>query len=196
MLELDQKYRGLMHEVGQNKQLQDSLIQLYAISKEHLPEYLWALQSAIDSTNLVRIEKIIAQHGYPGKTLAGSPANEAAFYILQHSDKIKQYIPYVETAAKNGELPFRLYAMMQDRLLMSEGKPQIWGTQARGFRTVNAASGQEEWVMFIWPIADPLAVNTLRKEAGFDSTVEENAKRLGVEYKVLSLEDVKKLQGE
>ena len=37
-------------------------------------------------------------------------------------------------------------------------------------------------------------VNKLRKKRGFTETVEENAKRLGIDYKVLTLEDVKKLK--
>ncbi len=66
-------------------------------------------------------------------------------------------------------------AMMEDRLLMYEGKKQIYGTQASSSSMSNGKS-------FIWPIQNPKKVNQLRKEAGFDLTVEENAKRLGTVY--------------
>lgn len=193
---LDQKYRMLMHVAGHNEHVRDSLNQTLKIDKEHLPAYLWTLQAKVDSSNLTRIEEIIEQYGYPGASLVGSPCNEAAFYVIQHSDKIKHFIPYIEEAAKKSELPFRLYAMMLDRLLMQEGKEQLYGTQAMSFSTINPETGKQEWVMIIWPVANYKKVNDLRKKAGFDSTIEENAERLGVAYKALSLEEVKIMRGE
>jgi hypothetical protein len=46
-----------------------------------------------------------------------------------------------------------------------------------------------------WPIRDPAHVNERRKKAGFEQTVEANAQRLGIEYRPLTLNDVKKLPG-
>ena len=89
---------------------------------------------------------------------------------------------------KKNELPKTLVAMMEDRLLVQEGKEQIYGTQGSGFNTKNG------WTMIIHPIKNPEKVNKLRKKVGFTETVEENAKRLGIDYKVLTLEDVKKLK--
>lgn len=185
-----------MYKIEHHEHVKDSLSKALKIEREHLPAYLWTLQAKVDSSNLARVEEVIKQYGYPGATLVGSPCNETAFYVIQHSDKIKHYIPYVEKAAKKSELPFRLYAMMLDRLLMYEGKEQLYGTQATGFNSTNPETGKQEWVMIIWPVANPREVNNLRKKAGFDSTVEENAERLGVAYKALSLEEVKKMKGE
>jgi len=44
---------------------------------------------------------------------------------------------------------------------------------------------------YVWPIKDAAKVNERRKQAGFDQTVEQNAKRLGFDYKVVKIEDVK-----
>ena len=77
---------------------------------------------------------------------------------------------------------------------MQNEKEQIYGTQASGFSALNKTTGKAEWTWVIWPISDPANVNKRRKEAGFDQTVEENAKRLGVEYKVLTLEEVSKMK--
>ena len=85
-----------------------------------------------DSTNTQRISQIISKHGCPGKSLVSTPTNEAAFYVIQHSQLIKQYLPLVKQAAEKGELSFRLYAMMLDRQLMFGGDEQVYGTQARG----------------------------------------------------------------
>jgi hypothetical protein len=142
-----------------------------------------------------RIGEIIRKYGYPGKSLVGEPSNEAAFYVIQHSDKIPQYLPLVKEAAEKGELPFRLYAMMLDRSLMYEGKEQVYGTQGRGLQVPDPASGQKKMMMVIWPIKDAAGVNARRKAAGFDLTVEQNAKRMGIDYTAFTLEEIYRMQG-
>lgn len=123
---------------------------------------------------------------HKSKTLVDTPANEAAFYVIQHSNNIPQYLPLIKQAADRGELPFRLYAMMLDRQLMNLGKPQVYSTQGRNYN--GGAS-------FIWPIADPAHVNERRKKAGFELNVEQNTQRLHIPYHVLILEDVRKMPG-
>lgn len=190
---LDQKYREQM-ELSQQPKKADSLSKLYQVDKKDLNGRLWGLQSKVDESNIERVEAIIKQYGYPGLSLVGAPANEAVFYVVQHSDKIDKYLPLIEKAALEKQLPFKLFAMMKDRSLMHNEKEQIYGTQASGFSTLNKATGKAEWTWVIWPISDPENVNKRRKEAGFDQTVEENAKRLNVEYKVLTIEEVNKMK--
>lgn len=149
------------------------------------------LSKEIDSFNILAVEKIIEKHGYPGKSLVGEPLNKAAYYVIQHSSKIPKYIALIKSAAKEGELPMSLAAMMEDRLLMYEGKAQIYGTQGR---TININKLNQQSI--IWPIADFENVNKRRREAGFTDTVEENAKRMfgeDFELKNLSIEDVDKM---
>ncbi|WP_207532956.1 DUF6624 domain-containing protein [Desertivirga arenae] len=190
---LDQKYRYLLSLSNDSKRA-DSIAKIYKISKEDLQSHLWSKQEKIDSTNLIRIEEIIKQYGYPGKTLVGAPTNEAAFFVVQHSPKISQYISFVKQAAKEGELPFTKYATMLDRLLMEEEKEQLYGTQVYGMRYTNPQTEKEEWKMFVWPIKNPEVVNDKRKQAGFEQTVEENARKFNLEYKVVTLEEVKKMR--
>lgn len=184
---LDQKYRAYLSEISQNPQLADSLMRALKI-KENLTGILWTYQSHIDSLNLARMEKIINTYGYPGSSVVGKPTNEVAWYVIQHSPKIKQYFPMIQQAGKASELPFSLVAMMQDRLMTEQRKPQIYGTQAVCYPLKDTASSNQE--CFIWPIEHPEGVNQRRKKAGFSSTVEENAKRLNVKYKVLSMKEV------
>jgi hypothetical protein len=190
---LDQKYRALM-QIKQNPKKADSLAKLYRVTTDELSDHLWKRQNDADETNMERVEAIVKQYGYPGESLVGSPTNEAVFYVIQHSEKIDQYLPLVERAAKEKQLPFRLYAMMLDRSLMQNEKEQIYGTQASGFSAINKDTKKAEWTWIIWPISDPANVNKRRKEAGFDQTVEENAKRLQVNYKVLTIEEVNKMK--
>lgn len=190
---LDQKYRGMLS--GNISTKADSLAKVFHVSKDSLISHVWKIQNTIDSANLIRVKEIIKKYGYPGKSLVDTPANEAAFYVIQHSKSIDHYLPLIKKAAESDELPFRLYAMMLDRSLMYQNKEQIYGTQASGFQVTDPKSGKKQMVMVIWPIKDAADVNKRRKDAGFEQTVEENAKRLGVDYKVYTLDEILKMKG-
>src|SRR5690606_17643735 len=145
------------------------------------------LMTEIDSTNLAEVEKIISEYGYPGVELVGKPANETVFYVIQHSDKIEQYLPLIRNAAKNGDVSMISLAKMEDRHLMHRGKEQIYGTQIRGQKNKNG-----EWVHFVWPIKNPDSINIVRNSIGLGS-IEDYAKQFDIEYKVLTLEEINEL---
>lgn len=58
-------------------------------------------------------------------------AREALFLVVQHSDVEHQrkYIDLFDAAAKKGLVARADVATMRDRILMHEGRPQIYGTQ-------------------------------------------------------------------
>ncbi len=184
LYEVDQRYRAMLFNPRLNHR-PDSLASALGVSKEELNNTIMDRMIRADATNLPRVQAILKQYGYPGKSLVGTPTNEAAWHVIQHTPAlIPQYLPMMKTAAEAGELPFRFYATMLDRQLVFENKEQLYGTQAQNYNN-------KEW--FIWPIQNPAQVNQRRKQAGFKTTVEETAARLGVPYKVLTLEDVAKM---
>ena len=143
----------------------------------------------VDSLNLLKVEKIIKQYGYPGKAMVGEPTNVAAWFVIQHanSEKITEYLPLLREASKNGDIPESLMALMEDRHLMYQGKEQIYGTQGS---FTNGTS-------YIWPIKDPENVNKLREEIGLTETIEDYAKRLyGYDFihKPYTLKEIDKLK--
>ncbi|WPU92477.1 hypothetical protein SNE25_24420 [Mucilaginibacter sabulilitoris] len=181
---LDQKYREdivLLMSPGNEEYLSKK----YNVQKKLLNQTLWKKQHTIDSANIVYISAVIKRYGYPGKSLVGTPSNEGAYYVIQHSSRIEEYIKTIAIAAKRTELPFHLYAMMEDRFLMDNNKELIYGSQAASI-TLNGSINS----YIIWPIKDPLHVNELRKKAGFELTVEQNAERLGVNYKVIRMSEI------
>jgi len=95
-------------------------------------------------------------------------------------------MPLMKKAAEDKELPYYLYAMMLDRDLMYQGHEQVYGSQVN---CNGLKSGKHE--CFVWPIKDAAKVNERRKKAGFDQTVEQNAQRLGVAYRVVTMDEVK-----
>ena len=145
----------------------------------------------LDGENIKRVEEIIAKYGYPGKALVGTPENRAAWIVIQHSSPqvIQKYLPMLREAVKNGDLDRQSLAITEDRNLMYQGKKQIYSSQ---FFEVNGKPA-------FWPIKNPEKVNELRKEAGFVQTIEEYSKDLygkDFQYKIYTLEEVKKLQAQ
>lgn len=182
IMKVDQGYRMLFDsEITPEKK--EQLLKDLNIDKEEFKKKSWQLVAEHDSLNIQRIESIIAQYGYPGKTLVGEPTNKAAWYVIQHSTKIGKYLPLIKEAGKKKEIPFTWVAMMEDRYLMQKDKEQIYGTQGKGEITKDQ-DGKQVFVNFVWPVKDPKNVNKRRKEAGFDSTIEESAKRMfGKDFK-------------
>ena len=145
----------------------------------------------LDGENIKRVEEIIAKYGYPGKALVGTPENRAAWIVIQHSTPqiIQKYLPMLREAVKNGDLDRQSLALTEDRNLMYQGKKQIYGSQ------FFEANGKPAF----WPIENSEKVNELRKEAGFVQTIEEYSKDLygkDFQYKIYTLEEVKKLQAQ
>lgn len=189
MYALDQRNREWLTRMSNNQPFTDSLAAVYKTERTKIISVLWAEQTKIDSSNIARTEAIIKKHGYPGKKLVGEPTNQAVFYIIQHSNKIPTYLPLVKKAAEDGELPFSQYAMMLDRALMYDGRPQLYGTQVSCRQILNSSQTR----CFVWPITDAETVNDRRKKAGFDLTVEENANRLNAAYEPdLTMDAVRK----
>lgn len=131
----------------------------------------------IDTTNQGQVLPILEAYGWIPKSKIGEKAADAIFYVVQHSSKeiLEKYLPQMEALARQGEASATDAAKMRDRLLMWNGKKQLYGTQGSG----GLREGNE---IAIWPIEDPENVNKRRKEVGFTTTVEENAKRLGAVY--------------
>lgn len=191
---IDQLYREAML-VPEKHYLADSLAAVHHFPAGQEQAQLIGLMLRADSADIKRIAAVIQRYGYPGKALVGTPTNEAAFYVIQHSNRISQYLPLIKQAAAHGELPFRLYAMMLDRELLQHNKAQVYGTQGFNFGGTNPTTGQPEQHNIIWRIEDPAHVNERRKKAGFAQTVEQNALRMGIPYQVLTMKQVKAMSG-
>jgi uncharacterized protein DUF6624 len=182
----DQKYREILSDEISDSLKKDSIAKALNIPANNLINGIWKVQNSLDSSNLIFVENIILKYGYPGKTLVGEKTGEAAWNVIQHSSKIDKYLDVIKTAAEKKELPFKLYAMMYDRYLANKKMEQIYGSQ---IVMVHLKNGQSDW--YVWPIRDPAKVNELRKKAGFEKTVEEIAKGLGVEYSIIKMSDIK-----
>jgi hypothetical protein len=77
---------------------------------------------------------VISDVGWPGKSLVGKDGANAAWLLAQHADRDPAFqrrcLDLLATAVERGEAAIVQQAYLTDRVLLHEGKPQEYGTQA------------------------------------------------------------------
>jgi membrane dipeptidase len=131
---------------------------------------------AIDAKNTARMKEIIAAHGWPGKSLVGTTGAHNAWLLIQHADRDppfqKQCLELLKAAVAQSEASGKDLAYLTDRVLLADGKKQVYGTQ---FTQVNGNYEPR-------PLEDPDQVDDRRKDVGLEPLAE-YAKRLREVYK-------------
>lgn len=108
--------------------------------------------------NQQRLFELLDLYGWPTASEVTEYAAAGAALIINHSTyEIRlKYFPMLEEAFKKGEAQPLRYAKMRDRLLVEQGKEQLFGTQ---IKLVNMVRESE-------PIKDPEYVDKRREEIG------------------------------
>src|SRR5262245_19021741 len=75
------------------------------------PEKVTQMQ-AVDTKHTARMKAIIAEHGWPGRSLVGDDGAHAAWLLVQHADAsfMAQSLPLMEHAVSRGEASAKDYA--------------------------------------------------------------------------------------
>ncbi|SNR14166.1 DUF6624 domain-containing protein [Tenacibaculum jejuense] len=122
-----------------------------------------------DHRNQELVISIIEKCGMPTLQEVTQKHMNAIWLGLQHTNKKyrKKYFPQVKKAVENGDLSKQQYALMKDRILMDEGKPQIYGSQVRNGK--------------LYKLENPETVNERRKEMGLES-IEDYLKNFNIEF--------------
>lgn len=111
--------------------------------------------SDIDDANQRELDRLLDKCGWPGK-LDRNRAAFSAFIIIQHAPLAYQlkHFDMVKAANERGEIPSNKFAWLVDRILVKQGKPQLYGTEFE--------YGSNK----VAPIADPDKLNARRKKMG------------------------------
>lgn len=123
-----------------------------------------------DSINLIKVSKILDERGWPSKKLIGKRGTSTLFLVIQHANQNAQekYLPLIEKAVADNNLPKRQYAMFYDRLVLRRGERQVYGTQL--------AINKESKKPYVLPLKNPYNVDKRRAEMGLNS-MQENLNR-------------------
>lgn len=116
----------------------------------------------IDKLHYARLQEIIHQFGWPGYKLVGEEASFSFWLLVQHTDELpfqKKCLGLLKIAVQENDAKPENLAYLTDRILINEGKPQVYGTQITDEGTP-------------YPIEDEEHVNERREEVGL-CTLEE-----------------------
>ncbi|PKG76825.1 hypothetical protein CXF86_01775 [Shewanella sp. GutCb] len=122
------------------------------------PKALLEKMMKIDESNTGKLKAIIKKHYWVTKDLVGVKGVGAAFLVIQHSPDVAfkvKMLPYLKQSYLNGEgVSGQQVALLTDRVLIAQGKKQIYGTQA------DVSEGKVEFS----PIEDETNVDKRREE--------------------------------
>jgi hypothetical protein len=89
--------------------------------------------AALHIQNAERLDRIIDEFGWPGRSLVGSDGAEAAWLVLQHAignpELQRKCLPILRKAVDSGDVPASRVAYLEDRIRVFEERPQRYGTQ-------------------------------------------------------------------
>jgi hypothetical protein len=166
ILEDDQNGRGMI-EQAENKFGKNS--------KE--VDAIWKEIAYKDSINLIKVKKLVDTYGWPGPDLIGEKGCTTVFLVIQHADSLTQAtcLPLMKNAVKEGKARAADLALLEDRVLVTQGKEQLYGSQVK----TDLSTGKMEF----YPIYDEANVNKRRAAVGLQP-LEEYAKYFGIDYKL------------
>jgi hypothetical protein len=92
-----------------------------------------ARMQAVHDSNADRLAAILDAHGWPGEHRVGREAAKAAWLVVQHAIAQpalqRRALELLREAVRQGAAPALHAAMLEDRILCMEGRPQLYGTQ-------------------------------------------------------------------
>jgi hypothetical protein len=138
--------RELLRRAKADQEARDAWVQLLkdnglngvvntaALSKEQRIEFerVQAKLHAVDAENTKWLKGVVEKHGWPTNTLVGKDGADAAWLLAQHADADPKFqrrcLDPMANLPKN-EVSQSKLAYLTDRVLLAEGKKQLYGTQ-------------------------------------------------------------------
>jgi hypothetical protein len=119
----------------------------------------------VDKRNEKRMREIISQFGWPGRSLVLEDGAGAVSTLMQHMSHPfqKECLPLLEASVKNGEANAQAFAYLTDKVLVGDGKKQLYGMVGRY---------SEDGGIVPLPIEDAANVDKRRKAIGIEPLAE------------------------
>ncbi len=167
---------SIYHEDQDPRKQLDSIEHTYGPNAQAL-KLCWKSINEKDSINLVKVKNIIDTYGWPSPAKVGEQGALTVFLVIQHADLATQekYLPLMRAAVQQGNAQPQKLALLEDRVLVRQGKKQLYGSQVRS----NATTSKMEF----FPIEDEPNVNNRRAAVGL-GPLEDYAKYFGIDYTV------------
>ena len=130
------QYNRILEDVYDNDQAAREWTKgMSSLSADEIVQYSTEMER-VDSLNQATVFGILDKEGWPSHL--SDKANRAIWIVIDHSDLAyrSKYLGLVKEKAEEGVLDKTDYAILNDRVLMEEGKPQIYGTQIKMAATI------------------------------------------------------------
>lgn len=123
-------------------------------------KFLWKVVDEKDSVNLIKVKCILDKYGWLGPDIIGERGSQTLFLVIQHSNLPTQvkYLPMMREAVKNRKLSSGNLALLEDRVMLGQGKKQIYGSQI--------GRDKETGKLYVLPLEDPDNVDKRRANVG------------------------------
>jgi hypothetical protein len=156
--------KELLAMVEQDQDIRNELIKG---GVDHPKKEISARMDAIDSRNTAKMRRIVKQYDWPRAELVGWDGTEAAFMVVQHSPHSfqKALLPLMQKEYGTGHLSGPNYALFLDRVLVEDGRPQVYGSRPKFFDEKNGEPA-------LYPIEDEANVDKRRAEVGLSPLAE------------------------
>ncbi len=124
-----------------------------------------------DRRHTSRLGEIIAEFGWPTRSMVGKQGALAAFLIVQHADHDPDFqarcLPMLVEAAEHGEVSKGHVAYLTDRVRVKQGKPQLYGTQYGSAHAPDGSAQTDDHghVRYLLPLVEDVARLDQRREA-------------------------------
>lgn len=111
----------------------DQVLRMKMIDNPESEKVIQQLE-AVDKELTAELKKIVQMYGWPTIRLVGLEASQSAALILNHSadhDFQREWIPKLQDLVDQEEIVGSDLALIIDKVLLSEGKPQLFGNVFR-----------------------------------------------------------------
>lgn len=142
------------------RQQLDSIDKQFGMNSNEMKAH-WKKIQKTDKANLKVIRKIIDKRGWLGANVIGQEGNMTLFLVIQHSDlKTQQkYLPLMRDAVQKGNAVGSDLALLEDRVNIRIGQPQIYGSQI---------GRKDDGTYYVIALKDPDNVDNLRASVGLE----------------------------
>lgn len=137
----------------------------FYMEQGYIPQWYYPLsekKQQLVTDNYSAMQSLLKEHGWPKYSTVGTLAADAPLLVINHheSDEVrKTYLPQIKRSCLEKEGSCMEFAKIQDRILVNDNLPQMYGMQFR----YNAERKLEPF-----PIKDPEYVDQRRKEIGLE----------------------------
>jgi len=118
----------LLAMVAEDQRVRERLARDGSLFAGYHPE-----MAAVHRRNAARLRVILVEGGWPGRSRVGDDGASAAWLVVQHAigepDLLRACLPVLQDAAARGDADPAEVAMLEDRIRVSEGRAQRYGTQ-------------------------------------------------------------------